>query len=90
MDRSPPPVRRRALAPRAQRHGHLGSDFDQKSKLRVIHKNSGRYIIFPRSEAAPLGASRIVAVRYCLTLDERDWLRWLSSVTIGVNGEPAK
>jgi hypothetical protein len=67
-----------------------GSDKNQKSKSRLIHKNSGRYIIFPRSEAAPLGASRILAVRYCLTLDEWDWLRWLPSLTIGVNGEPAK
>ncbi len=40
MDPTSPP-RRRALAPRAQRHGHLGSDKKSKSESRLLDKNIG-------------------------------------------------
>jgi hypothetical protein len=56
---APPPVRRRALAPQAQRHGHLGRNENLKSNRRVSDKNIGRYIIFLGSEAAPLGANEL-------------------------------
>ena len=42
MDPTSPP-RRRALASRAQRHGHLGSDKKSNSKPRLLDKNIGRY-----------------------------------------------
>src|SRR6266446_4533469 len=53
MEPKPPP-RRRALAPRAQRHGHLGSDKKSKSKSSLLDKNLGRYpkLTEPRSTLA--------------------------------------
>jgi hypothetical protein len=52
-----------------------GSDLKTKSNRRLIHRNSGRQIIF--------GASRIVAVRYALTREQWIWLRWLASAQGG-------
>jgi len=52
--------------------GSCRSDFNQKSKRRVLDTNPGRYRIFQRS--APL-----VAVRYALSKEQWIWLRWLDS-----------
>jgi hypothetical protein len=63
------------------RHGPLHSDFCNRiSTRRLIDKNSGRHNIFLCSVDVPLVAHRIVAVRYCLSRDQWDWLRWLSSL----------
>jgi hypothetical protein len=55
-----------------------------------VHQKKFSCYIFLGLVTAPLVVSRIVAVRYCLTLDEWDWLRWLSSVTISANARAPK
>jgi hypothetical protein len=59
-----------------------GIDAKNPKQRRIRPKNFSCYI-FLGLGTAPLVVSRIVAVRYCLTLDEWDWLRWLASAGRG-------
>jgi hypothetical protein len=59
MDTSSSPPKGRALAPRAQRHGHLGSDENSKSQRRVLDKHLWRYLKFAKRECRRLDAGPI-------------------------------
>jgi hypothetical protein len=58
MDPTSPP-RRRALAPRAQRHGHLGSDKKSKSKAIVTDPWVFAQINFLDDQCSRLNAGRV-------------------------------
>ncbi len=74
----PPELGGRGVANRQLPPNRKPNDAKNPKQRRVSQKNFGCYI-FLSLGTAPLVENRLVGVRNCLSREQWDWLRWLSS-----------